>query len=145
MKYERMCKICKAVKPPRAHHCSICGRCVMKMDHHCPWMNNCIGLLNFKAFLLFNFYVFICAFWTTLRLIIGFIQCYRALDCRIFKKSWGMGISILAIIFCGLFAMFTIVMICDLLKLIIKNTSTIDQKQLSRSIQQNQIGVREKI
>lgn len=24
-------------KPPRAHHDSITGRCVVKMDHFCPW------------------------------------------------------------------------------------------------------------
>ncbi|PVU90248.1 hypothetical protein BB561_004965 [Smittium simulii] len=28
-----ICLKCKKVKPPRAHHCSICNRCVMKMDH----------------------------------------------------------------------------------------------------------------
>lgn len=30
------CKRCNISKPPRAHHCSICKRCVLKMDHHCP-------------------------------------------------------------------------------------------------------------
>ena len=29
------CKKCQMPKPPRAHHCSICRRCVLKMDHHC--------------------------------------------------------------------------------------------------------------
>ena len=33
----RFCDKCKAIKPDRAHHCSVCGRCVLKMDHHCPW------------------------------------------------------------------------------------------------------------
>ena len=34
----RTCRKCKVFKPPRAHHCSICQRCVLKMDHHCPWV-----------------------------------------------------------------------------------------------------------
>lgn len=32
----RMCVKCNHFKPPRAHHCSECGRCIVKMDHHCP-------------------------------------------------------------------------------------------------------------
>ncbi|PVU85442.1 hypothetical protein BB560_007020, partial [Smittium megazygosporum] len=27
-----VCLKCKAVKPPRTHHCNVCNRCVMKMD-----------------------------------------------------------------------------------------------------------------
>lgn len=52
------CRKCNAPKPERTHHCSICGRCILKMgeeflnrtsfvanlcasrfvDHHCPWI-----------------------------------------------------------------------------------------------------------
>jgi len=53
----KQCKKCKAAKPPRAHHCSVCNRCIMKMDHHCPWVNNCVGACNQKYFLLFLVYV----------------------------------------------------------------------------------------
>jgi palmitoyltransferase len=39
----KWCRKCWAPKPERAHHCSVCGRCVMKMDHHCPWLaSSCI-------------------------------------------------------------------------------------------------------
>ena len=34
----RYCEKCHCWKPPRAHHCSTCGRCIVKMDHHCPWV-----------------------------------------------------------------------------------------------------------
>ena len=34
----RYCKHCQAWKPPRAHHCSAMGRCVLKMDHYCIWV-----------------------------------------------------------------------------------------------------------
>jgi palmitoyltransferase len=48
-----MCRKCVAPKPPRAHHCSVCSKCVLKMDHHCPWFDNCIGFNNHRYFFLF--------------------------------------------------------------------------------------------
>jgi len=75
LKFERSCNKCKGVKPPRAHHCSVCERCVLKMDHHCPWMNNCIGLNNQKAFVLFNLYTTVCALWAFVRIVIGWVRC----------------------------------------------------------------------
>ncbi|KAK5137240.1 hypothetical protein LTR08_000210 [Meristemomyces frigidus] len=52
----RFCKKCLCVKPDRTHHCSTCGQCVLKMDHHCPWLATCVGLRNYKPFLLFLIY-----------------------------------------------------------------------------------------
>ncbi|CAN0926564.1 Probable protein S-acyltransferase 16 [Linum grandiflorum] len=52
----RYCQKCSHYKPPRAHHCRVCKRCVLRMDHHCIWINNCVGHANYKVF--FNFVVY---------------------------------------------------------------------------------------
>ncbi|XP_014670661.1 PREDICTED: palmitoyltransferase ZDHHC2-like, partial [Priapulus caudatus] len=49
----RYCEKCQCLKPDRSHHCSVCGRCILKMDHHCPWVNNCVNFSNYKFFVLF--------------------------------------------------------------------------------------------
>ena len=55
----RFCRKCSAYKPHRTHHCSVLGRCVLKMDHYCVWVANTVGLLNYKFFLLFLLYTFV--------------------------------------------------------------------------------------
>ena len=47
------CKKCPARRPPRTHHCSSCGQCVLRMDHHCPWVGNCVGKRNYRYFYFF--------------------------------------------------------------------------------------------
>ncbi|CAE7233286.1 PAT16 [Symbiodinium natans] len=53
----KQCHKCLKLKPPRAHHCSVCKRCVLKMDHHCPWINNCVGFNNYRYFCLFMLFL----------------------------------------------------------------------------------------
>jgi len=71
----RMCRRCQAFKPPRAHHCSICKRCIIKMDHHCPWVNNCVGIGNHKYFLLFIFYTSLSCFYSFSCIMYRFFHC----------------------------------------------------------------------
>ena len=50
----RRCHKCNDnFKPPRAHHDSVTGRCIVKFDHYCPWVGNAVGALNHKFFVLF--------------------------------------------------------------------------------------------
>ncbi len=68
----RYCKKCQARKPDRAHHCSTCRRCILKMDHHCPWLATCLGLRNYKAFVLFLVYTSLFC-WACFAVAMGWI------------------------------------------------------------------------
>ncbi|XP_047126260.1 palmitoyltransferase ZDHHC20-B isoform X1 [Hydra vulgaris] len=74
----RYCGNCYVVKPDRSHHCTMCGRCILKMDHHCPWVNNCIGWGNYKYFILFLFYAILFTMYVALSSLKYFIQFWTA-------------------------------------------------------------------
>ncbi|GAU28040.1 hypothetical protein TSUD_264980 [Trifolium subterraneum] len=65
----RYCQKCSHYKPPRAHHCRVCKRCVLRMDHHCIWINNCVGHANYKIFFIFVTYAVIACIYSMVLLV----------------------------------------------------------------------------
>ena len=51
--WNQLCVSCKIVRPLRAKHCAVTGRCVECFDHYCPWVGNAIGKGNRHYFLVF--------------------------------------------------------------------------------------------
>ena len=62
-KKENNCETCNIEKPARSKHCRVCNMCVEKFDHHCVWINNCVGINNYRWFLLFLFMHIIVTFY----------------------------------------------------------------------------------
>ncbi|NXN18829.1 ZDH23 Palmitoyltransferase, partial [Indicator maculatus] len=63
------CTKCQLVKPARAGHCRLCGRCVRRLDHHCVWINSCVGEQNHQAFILaLSFFMLTAVYGITLTL-----------------------------------------------------------------------------
>lgn len=52
-RWSQLCATCRIVRPLRAKHCAVTGRCVEVFDHYCPWVGNSIGKGNRHFFLVF--------------------------------------------------------------------------------------------
>ena len=71
------CQACQIDRPPRAHHCQTCGICVLKYDHHCVWINNCVGLCNYRVFVLFMIHLTVVCWYGTALLFRPFYEPLR--------------------------------------------------------------------
>ncbi|CAA2957540.1 probable S-acyltransferase 14 [Olea europaea subsp. europaea] len=120
----RICRKCNNLKPPRCHHCSVCGRCVLKMDHHCVWVVNCVGALNYKYFLLFLFYTFLETTLVTLSLLQHFIAFFS--DKEIPGTPGTLATTFLAFVLNLAFALSVMGFLIMHISLVAANTTTIE-------------------
>ncbi|URE07829.1 hypothetical protein MUK42_20576 [Musa troglodytarum] len=120
----RYCRKCNQLKPPRCHHCSVCGRCVLKMDHHCIWVVNCVGALNYKFFLLFLFYTFLETTLVILSLFPHFTAFFK--DVEIPATPGKLATTFLTFVLNLAFALSVLGFLIMHITLVARNTTTIE-------------------
>jgi hypothetical protein len=141
----RRCRKCNDnYKPPRAHHDSVTGRCVVKMDHYCPWVGNAVGVMNHKFFLLFLLYTFLCCASAIPIIVMKFIKCNSEVDynpdnmnqrvsmytgCQRLLSPPVMALVVATI----LFFFFTVCMLGDQYLSVTQNVSKIARMKINRS------------
>ena len=50
---QQLCHTCHVARPHRSKHCRITRKCVLLFDHFCPFVDNTVGLNNYKYFYMF--------------------------------------------------------------------------------------------
>lgn len=120
----RYCKKCKKWKPPRAHHCSVTGACVVKMDHYCVWVLNCVGLLNYKQFLLFLIYALLACLMSAAMLVQPCIDFVGSPSAQ--QNVGTMVLAFLSFVFCAAFSLALIGFLIMHTRLVVINHTSIE-------------------
>lgn len=84
----KYCTTCHIWRPPRSSHCGVCNVCVVNHDHHCIYINNCVGLRNYKYFLWFVLFTVISNIYVTVTTFVHIFH-YLSTDSNLksFKHS----------------------------------------------------------
>lgn len=128
----RWCKRCLKWKPDRCHHCSVCGRCVLKMDHHCVWVINCVGGANYKFFLLFLFYTCLTSVFSTIVMLPYVVSVFGYDDSKHDLTHGEAAAVFVATVFDVAFAFSVAGFLAMHLTLVLSNTTTIEMYEKKR-------------
>lgn len=123
-----LCATCVRWKPERCHHCRQCNKCVLKMDHHCPWLANCVGIKNYKFFILTILYGFI----TGVIILVTFLEYVIAIN---MSTNVSIGFCIwntFAYMCCVILVSFDAFLITSNWKCVLRNVTTIEKSDMMR-------------
>lgn len=123
-----LCATCVRWKPERCHHCRQCNKCVLKMDHHCPWLANCVGIKNYKFFILTILY----GFSTCVIILITFLEYVIAIN---MSTNVSIGFCIwnsFAYMCCVILVSFDSFLITSNWNCVLRNVTTIEKSDMMR-------------
>jgi len=139
------CGHCEIPKPVSAHHCSSCERCVIRQDHHCPWVNNCVGFMNQKYFVLFLFWTAVTCLWCLVTLVSRFVSCasvkrsFRPTDPFCLPSPADTICCVLNFVEAIMFGLFVTIMMFDQLTVVYDNTTYIDKLQGRKRVRRSKM------
>ena len=117
----KYCTTCNLIRDIRTFHCDKCGLCIEKHDHHCGYLSNCVGVYNYRKFLIFIIIALIhvsTISFTCIHYIFNFAGKPDV------NYEWIMLFVIIILLFGGIFGFFIFWMIVQHIVTIVKNRTT---------------------
>ena len=70
----------------------MCNICVEKFDHHCIWINQCVGLHNYKYFIVFLFlHALVCTYggWIGYHSLMSIVEKEKLMEVMFYSNEDG--------------------------------------------------------